>query len=190
MNIEVAKNCGKIKSYERGSFLCKEGEEGYSLFIILKGLVAVVIKSYSPHPEVIVSLGAGSFVGEMSLFIGKPRTASIMALEDDTMVLEIQNSNFRDFLKYDPDTCYKLVKSIVERIDNMLVKLNKYEPRVCFQFRKNSIYQIANGVNPASFIALANAQPNVVVKLLTGLCSSLDDFNKRYAKATDPNAQG
>ena len=57
-----------------GEVLTNEGELGYDSFIILDGSAEVTVAGRG-----IASLGPGSFVGEMALLDGKPRSATVRA---------------------------------------------------------------------------------------------------------------
>ena len=70
---------------QRDNVLCREGESGDSLFVILSGVVEVASTVQSGSPR----LFAGSFLGELSLLFEVPRTATATALMDtDVVVIE------------------------------------------------------------------------------------------------------
>jgi len=76
-----------------------EGEPGASMFIIRRGRVAVTIGK--PAKEV-ATIEAGGYFGEMSLLTGSPRSATVTARGDCT-VLEISADAFRDYVRDHPE---------------------------------------------------------------------------------------
>jgi NTE family protein len=63
-------------SYRRGDVVCTEGEEGETFFVCLSGELEVSVGS---PPRIVNRLGPGECVGEMSLLVGGPRIATVVA---------------------------------------------------------------------------------------------------------------
>jgi len=81
--------CLVRRRYPGGQALFHMGDEGGSLHIIERGRVKVTIPSSSGEELILTILGAGDFLGELSLFDGKPRSATVQALEEtETLCLK------------------------------------------------------------------------------------------------------
>lgn len=78
----------KTQEYPKGIIICRKGEPGHSMFVLLQGLVEVTLNSYSNDAKSILTLQKGSFFGEMSLLEKKPRSATV-STRTDVVVLEI-----------------------------------------------------------------------------------------------------
>ncbi len=63
-----------------GDTIIRQGERGTSLFLIARGVVAVILARPGKAPERVASLHAGEFFGEMALLTQEPRTATVQAV--------------------------------------------------------------------------------------------------------------
>lgn len=95
------------KKYAKDSTLFVEGMAGEVLYIIKSGKVDIVKKT--PQGEVLLSsLGAGEFLGEMSLIDDSKRSATARVAEDSELVV-ITRKCFNDMLHGDPAITAKLL---------------------------------------------------------------------------------
>lgn len=90
---EVAAICTQ-RQFKDGDVLAKQGEVGRELYIVSDGLVEVAV-SERTTPRVVVNLGAGQLIGEMSLVDRGPRSATVKAIQDPTIVQVIQHDEFQ-----------------------------------------------------------------------------------------------
>jgi CRP-like cAMP-binding protein len=65
-----------------GETIVRQGNDGSSMFVLLRGSVAVTLKDAHGSSEQVATLGGGDFFGEMSLMTGEKRSASVTALEE------------------------------------------------------------------------------------------------------------
>jgi small-conductance mechanosensitive channel len=97
--------------YSQGEPIVRKGQEGNSMYIIVRGGVNVQINDGGVI-KTVNTLGENDFFGEMSLLTGQPRSATVVA-EKETEVLQIRKSAMKAIFQTNPD----LVKSIVEIIE-------------------------------------------------------------------------
>lgn len=70
------------KFVARGDFLCRKGEEGNTLYMIIAGKIKIVRQSRNGEEVILAVLSSGDFCGEMALLDGLPRSADAVAVED------------------------------------------------------------------------------------------------------------
>lgn len=63
-----------------GETIFRQGDRGYSLFLIASGVIAVLMRIGGAPPKRIASLYAGDVVGEMAILTSSPRNATVQAV--------------------------------------------------------------------------------------------------------------
>jgi CRP-like cAMP-binding protein len=107
----------ELKSFLVKKIIVKKGAPGSHLYIVLKGLVAVIDDDGSKVAEI----GADEIFGEMSLLTGEPVANSIHTLEA-TQVAMLSVKNFRDALKKYPVLQMFLLRMLVDRAQTMTLR--------------------------------------------------------------------
>jgi CRP/FNR family transcriptional regulator, cyclic AMP receptor protein len=79
--------------YQKGSMLICEGDTDKTLFLIRGGSVGI-FKQMGEQEEMISSIDAVNFVGEMSCIMDAPRTATVRAISEMVLVYAITSPNF------------------------------------------------------------------------------------------------
>lgn len=90
-------------SFAAGEELCRAGEEGKALFVIVNGLVQVVATDAPDDAgrRLIAKQRRGDVVGAMSLVAGEPHSATVMA-GMPTDVLELDSASFESVVERFP----------------------------------------------------------------------------------------
>jgi small-conductance mechanosensitive channel len=107
---EIAK-ATTMRVYGDGDAIVRQGTPGHSMFAIGSGRAVVVLE---PDGREVASLGAGAYFGEMSLLTGEPRTATVRAV-GDTSVLEIDADVFRALGASHPEQVEKIGVAAIAR---------------------------------------------------------------------------
>jgi len=103
----------EAKIFSNGEKIVRRGQEGNSMFVIHRGAVKVQINE-DGKIKVLRNLSEGDFFGEMGLFTGEPRTATVVATEE-TEVLEINHTCLKPVLEANPELVERFVDIIEER---------------------------------------------------------------------------
>jgi len=101
----------RMRVYAPGEAIVRMGQEGNSMFVVMRGSVEVQI-SQGGTTRVINKLRENDFFGEMSMLTGEPRTATVVAVEE-TEVLRIDKDAIKPIFEANPE----LVSSISEMIE-------------------------------------------------------------------------
>jgi CRP-like cAMP-binding protein len=82
------------RRFRSGEVITAQGEPGEELFIVCEGFVEVVLSRSERPPLGNVNLGRGQIFGEMALVDHGPRSATVRAVTDGTVVQAIRRQDF------------------------------------------------------------------------------------------------
>lgn len=102
----------KKESYPKGSFVFREGDTGDTMYLVESGQVAVVRKD---DRETVAYLGPGSFVGEISLLLSQPRTASLKVMIDVDL-WALRKQDFEELLATQPSIGMEMTRELSQRL--------------------------------------------------------------------------
>ena len=111
---------------DTGHELITKGDTTDSLFVIAEGVVDIVIpletdKGLTEHT--VATLGAGNFVGDRSLLLGEPRSATVRA-RTKVLAHEVSKEAFQPILKARPVLINHLAQLVFERENDTSKKLS------------------------------------------------------------------
>ena len=107
-----------------GKVILKQDDPSADLYIIREGDVAVRLRRDGREREV-VRLGAGSMFGEMALFDGYPRSASVVALTE-VLTFCITRSDFTAFAERRSSVLFQMCKVFSHRLRDTNSLLTKH----------------------------------------------------------------
>jgi CRP/FNR family transcriptional regulator, cyclic AMP receptor protein len=93
-----------------GRVLCKEGDRGREFFVLVDGKVDVARDGTR-----VATLGAGDFVGEISLIEPTPRTATVTATTPLRMFV-LTPKDFQQMLEENPTIERKVLRALARRV--------------------------------------------------------------------------
>lgn len=114
-SLELLVSYSRVVNFKKNSILMTEGETGESLYIIEAGSVRIYVSDEHGAELTIFVQGPGSYIGEISLLDGAPRTASAVALEN-TRVLMISKASFFECISQNPQIAFRIIQSITQRL--------------------------------------------------------------------------
>jgi len=107
---------GIERNLVRGDVLFKEGDVADSLYIVVRGRLAIAIANPIDHRETVVSLmEPGDLFGEMAMLDDGPRSAMARALETST-VLAIPYAAVLDVFREQPALLWGVTRLLAQRL--------------------------------------------------------------------------
>ena len=115
----------KERQYAKGELIFAQGDPAKSMFVVMEGLIRVKVEIEGQGRRVeIAELTPGSYVGEMSLFTGAPRSADVEAVSS-AILYEITQETLSYLLEKNPSLSRRLFHEIAVRQAQMLKKKDK-----------------------------------------------------------------
>jgi CRP-like cAMP-binding protein len=96
-----------------GTRLMNQGDFGGSMYVIVKGEVSVNLVDRDAREQSVAALGPGDIVGEMSLFTGDRRTATVSA---------VSNVDAVEITKWSLERVFSKSPGLVDRFAEVLAK--------------------------------------------------------------------
>lgn len=95
--------------------ICREDEPGDAFYIIESGHVEVSKRLDADTSRILARQGPGEFFGELSLVQEVPRTATVTAIEDTTL-LEISKADFNQYINHNPAMAVAVIRATAARL--------------------------------------------------------------------------
>ncbi|HEY1380816.1 MAG TPA: cyclic nucleotide-binding domain-containing protein [Gemmataceae bacterium] len=106
-------------SFEPGQKIVERGDPGDAMYIVVSGVAEVDVGGRYHR------LQRGDFFGEMAVLAGKPREATVKAVEP-LEALRIPADEFQAFLGDNPQIALGMLKSLVERLREVQDRLDTW----------------------------------------------------------------
>ncbi len=105
------------RKYKAGERVFDMGDKGSSMYIVLSGAVQIFLPPQNEgEPRVVLKdARTGEYFGELSLFDDKPRSASVEAIVDTTL-LELTREEFGDHLSRSKNAAMAILAEMAERL--------------------------------------------------------------------------
>jgi len=125
VDLDMLKNRAIVKVFPAKYIILKEGStEPYSMYIVLSGKAEVWTNFNNAQRSQMATLEPGSFFGEMSLFLREPRSATVIASTDVTL-LELTPENAMEVLKQNPELPYGLIALLCRRVQELNTRVSE-----------------------------------------------------------------
>jgi CRP/FNR family cyclic AMP-dependent transcriptional regulator len=109
------RTAGTTRTYQAGETLFREGDRSDHVVVIVTGKVKISSISEDGYEAVLAVRSGGDIVGEFSALDGRPRSASVHAIDTVAGVL-VSGERFRLFLADHPTAAVALLGRVVGRL--------------------------------------------------------------------------
>jgi CRP/FNR family cyclic AMP-dependent transcriptional regulator len=127
------------RHYKASEKVFDKNDQGSSMYIVLSGAVQIFLPGATPEepPVVLKDARTGEYFGELSLFDDKPRSASVAATVDTTL-LELTRVDFSDHLSKSKNAAMTILAEMAERLRETNALLSQRAARdVVKEFEEN-----------------------------------------------------
>jgi uncharacterized membrane protein len=127
------------RHYKASEKVFDKNDQGSSMYVVLSGAVQIFLPGAGPdEPRVVLKdARTGEYFGELSLFDDKPRSASVEATVDTTL-LELTRVDFSDHLSKSKNAALTILAEMAERLRETNALLSQRAARdVVKEFEEN-----------------------------------------------------
>ena len=114
---DIAKVLGKMEEtlFLDGATIFSQGDQGDAFYLIQSGSVQVVIESGATKSEVVAILGPRDWFGEMALFSGEPRSATIRTVKE-TSLWRLRREDWDELIEKHPIWLLQFCTTLSKRL--------------------------------------------------------------------------
>jgi len=104
-----------VKHYTANQIILEDGSDGDELFLLAEGRVKILKKTKFGDEKLLALLHPGDFFGELELVDGRPRSATVIAL-DDCVVFTLKKNYFEKLLENSHPFAVRLLQVLSIRL--------------------------------------------------------------------------
>lgn len=123
--LQIISGLLKPVNYPKESYICREGDEGYELYIIEKGKAAASIKIDNDEDKILSEFIPGDFFGEVAIFENSRRSASVKTTEETT-VLTLHKNDFQKIMDRWPLVAIRMMKEMLDITSGRLSNTGRF----------------------------------------------------------------
>lgn len=112
--------------YAAREVVFREGDSGDEAFAVVYGSLKVIASGADGQEAMLALMGAGETFGELAILDGKPRSATVAALEP-TLLLVVDRLRFHALLKETPGLAYKALLVTASRLRRLSERVEDVE---------------------------------------------------------------
>ncbi len=105
-----------IKTYDKGAVIFRQGDPGDCMYDIQFGKIGIYDHYGEPDEKKIADLYIDQIFGEMGLLDHAPRSATAVALENDTVLSVISEEEFYEYFEKMPVKVLVLMQQMCHRL--------------------------------------------------------------------------
>ncbi len=106
----------KNHTFGKNEVIFHEGQFALSMYQVVSGTVGIFSNYETEDSQLIATLGPGEYFGEMGLAECYPRSATAVALEENTQADEIDADELATYFRNNPDAMLTIMRSLSTRL--------------------------------------------------------------------------
>jgi CRP/FNR family transcriptional regulator, cyclic AMP receptor protein len=112
------------RSYQAGSIILREGDPGDTCYILRSGEARVIRQHADGRAITLTNLGPGEIFGELAMFDGEVRSATVEAV-DDVRAVAILAGDLKRLLADHPEIAVKLLGALAARLRETNARISR-----------------------------------------------------------------
>ena len=104
------------RTLQKGEIIFRQGDASDCMYDVYRGKIGVYANYGTPGEKLLTTLEAEQFFGEMGMIEGTPRSATAVALTDDTELGIITPETFKDYFQKSPARVLLIMQNMSRRL--------------------------------------------------------------------------
>jgi CRP/FNR family cyclic AMP-dependent transcriptional regulator len=154
---------GRTHHHRKGTYLCHQGDPAPDVFLLLDGRVEISSIASNGSRVLHATVDEPQFFGELAVLGDQPRTASVLALEDTT-VLVVPAEVFIDLLTTEPAAARAVLRALARQVhasesfvdDLLFLDLKGRVAKRLLQFATSSLDELPDDGTPIPVVTHAD----------------------------------
>ena len=121
----------ETKTFKKGEIIFRKGDPADCMYEVYSGKAGVYSGYGTPEEKLLAEYYPDQYFGEMGLLDHAPRSATVAALSDDTVVGFISEDSFGEFFRENPSRVFMVMQQLSR---NLRRRTNEYID-VCREIR-------------------------------------------------------
>ena len=117
-----------LLEFDEGETIVQQGGAGNCLFIIVSGRVRIARHQQDGSYVDVTTLKQGECFGEVSLLTGEPRTADVIAVGNETVVLQLSRERFNSLMQQHNALAVKIAGILAQRVRRTTAQVGEDGP--------------------------------------------------------------
>ncbi|MEY2896239.1 MAG: hypothetical protein RL669_508 [Pseudomonadota bacterium] len=113
--LQFARERAQWVSLPAGEVLMRQGEPGDAAYLAVSGRLRAYIADEAGRERMVREMGRGEIIGELSLYTGEPRSATVIAVRD-TVLARLDQAQFQEILALDPRVSMLFTSRVIQRL--------------------------------------------------------------------------
>ena len=154
-----------------GDWVMREGDDADDLYVVLRGRLRVIADA-DGQERILRVLGPGAAIGELALLTGAPRSASVQAVRDSTL-LQLSRERFVELMERDPRFAAAVARELASQLQASggldappsrpaLIALKRLGPEVPLEQLARSLAESLEPYGPVELLGPEAAGTNAV----------------------------
>ena len=122
--VEIKPPSKFIKVYKKSEIIFKENSFGDDMYVICSGKVKLATTNEG-RDLLLDILGPSQFFGEMALVDASPRSATAVAVEDDTQLVVLNQARFLYLVSQQPPFALYIMEGLCKRLKERWTQYSK-----------------------------------------------------------------
>lgn len=123
-DIELLSEFFEVEDRSSGEYVFQEGDKGESLYFVGTGTVVVVLQIPNQQEQILRKYKAGAIFGEMAIYTGENRTASVR-IDSDAVLFKLDREHLDEMSKRFPASTAALHNYVVKVLSERLGRANR-----------------------------------------------------------------